>query len=153
MQLTPSKSGYMKVRKELRTGRGCTTGDELLASLEQLTVFPEDTRMELRNRPQKDLHLGSSIATRARTEEDGYPRRNGREPDSWLLCSEGLVLPLQQGFAALPHIAPEIRDRDHGEIRWILERGYEGFAQMGRSDSFACYQTGRRSQRLRTCKR
>ena len=77
------------------------------------------------------LHLGSSIAIKGWCEESGTLKANGVESDSWLLCSEALLEPLRAGFAELPHIEPEVYDRDHGEIRWILEAGYNGFSLMG----------------------
>lgn len=82
------------------------------------------------------LHLGSSIATQSWEQKDGQCSPSGPEPESWLLCSEDLIKPLEQGFQSLPHISPKVFDLQNGEIRWILERGYSGFALMGPHRAF-----------------
>ena len=82
------------------------------------------------------LHLGSCIATQ------DFDSRNhvlvpAKPPDpSWLFASEDLVAPLERAFDGLPHLTPELYNRDHGEIRWILERGYSAFSLMGAQQFF-----------------
>ena len=77
------------------------------------------------------LHLGASVATRAFAEKDGVLTPSGAEPDSWLFCSESMMPSLKQAFSAHDHLSPQVYNRNHGEIRWILERGYDAFSLMG----------------------
>lgn len=77
------------------------------------------------------LHLGSSIATRAIREADGMLFPDGPDPNSWLFCSKSMQSKLSQTFKPHSHLNPEVYNRNHGEIRWILERGYDAFSLMG----------------------
>lgn len=77
------------------------------------------------------LHLGSSIATRAFAEDQGMLTPDGPEPDSWLFCSQSMQARLADAFGGHDHLAPKVYNRNHGEIRWILERGYDAFSLMG----------------------
>ncbi|WP_421849725.1 PA domain-containing protein [Oricola sp.] len=82
------------------------------------------------------LHLGSCIATH------DFDRNNhllvpASPPDpSWLFASQDLIEPLSHSFSDLTHLTPELYNRDHGEIRWILERGYSAFSLMGAQQFF-----------------
>lgn len=77
------------------------------------------------------LHLGSSIASRQFSEAEGILSPNGPEPESWLYCSDSMLMLLKSAFADVPHLNPKVYDLQRGEIRWILERGYDAFALMG----------------------
>ena len=82
------------------------------------------------------LHLGSCIATVNFTERNTVLVPSGPAPTSWLFSSGNMIDLLQDTFAELTHLEPAVYDRDHGEIRWILERGYEAFALMGPQQFF-----------------
>ena len=82
------------------------------------------------------LHLGSSIGTQEFA-ECNHLLVPGAPPDpSWLFASQDLIAPLNRAFHDLPHLTPEIYNRNHGEIRWILERGYSAFSLMGPQQFF-----------------
>lgn len=82
------------------------------------------------------LHLGSCIATRNFVKRDHVLVPDGPARTSWLFSSPGMIDLLGQTFSELPHLKPEIYNRNHGEIRWILERGFEGFSLMGPQQFF-----------------
>ncbi len=77
------------------------------------------------------LHLGASVGTRNLTEADGVLKPDGPERESWLLCSDSIKSFLSETFQDLPHLTPEVYKRKNGEIRWILEQGYDACALMG----------------------
>jgi hypothetical protein len=77
------------------------------------------------------LHLGASIATRGWSEAGSVLEPCGPEPVSWLFASGDMLRHTANGFRELSHLVPEVYDRDHGEIRWILEAGYSAYALMG----------------------
>ena len=78
------------------------------------------------------LHLGASVGTRAfEPGANGLLERSGPEREGWLFGSPDMIEPLERHFAEFGHIAPRIYNRKNGEIRWILEHGYDAFALMG----------------------
>lgn len=77
------------------------------------------------------VHLGASIASLHWEDKDGVLIPDGPERDSWLFGSQDIQALLAKGFRELEHLTPEIYNRKHGEIRWILERGYSAFSLMG----------------------
>ena len=82
------------------------------------------------------LHLGSCIGTHE-FETENHLLVPADPPDpSWLFASEDLIAPLNRAFHELPHLTPELYNRNHGEIRWILERGYSAFSLMGAQQFF-----------------
>ena len=82
------------------------------------------------------LHLGSSIGTRD-FDTENHLLVPGAPPDpSWLFASQDMIAPLNRAFRGLPHLKPELYNRNHGEIRWILERGYSAFSLMGPQQFF-----------------
>ncbi len=78
------------------------------------------------------LHLGSSIGARAFAANDsGTLQPNGPDRDGWLFGSEDMIPTLTSHFSAFDHVRAQVYDRNHGEIRWILEQGYRAFSLMG----------------------
>ncbi len=78
------------------------------------------------------LHLGASVGTIAyRSDEAGFLSHSGPETENWLFAAPTLQETLGHCFEGFEHLTPKIYDRKNGEIRWILENGYAGFALMG----------------------
>ena len=83
------------------------------------------------------VHLGASIATRGWTKEGPFLKScESYEKKSWLLSNPELIPVLEKGFEELPHLTPKEFNLKRGELRWILENGYSGFALMGPHQAF-----------------